>query len=176
MDKAQAMMMQGPIPGQSLTDEPKAFAWEQPPQINDPEDVLDYYIAKISDPEVSDNLLDMIDLGLPISVVADGMLSRGIMEGIHTVDVKLIVKPQLGMLLKRMAEEAKISYKETMDDYRDKDAEAKMRRMKKLSAKLAIRDMTNMDKGDILQQEIAESIVEEPAVEDAAPKGLMAKE
>lgn len=175
MDKAQAAMMQGPIPGQSLTDEPKAFAWEQPPQINDPEDVLDYYVAKISNPEVSDNVLDMIDLGLPISVVADGMLSRGIMEGIHTVDAKLIVKPQLGMLMKRMAEEAKISYKETMDDYRDKDAEAKMRRMKKLAAKLAIRDQSKMDEGDVLQQAIAEDIVEEPAAE-AAPQGLMAKE
>lgn len=174
MDKAQAALMQGPIPGQSLTDEPKAFAWEQPPQINDPEDVLDFYVAKISDPEVSDNVLDMIDLGLPISVVADAMLSKGIMDGIHTVDMKLLVKPQIGMLMKRMAEEANIDYKETMDDYRDKDAEAKMRRMKKLSAKLAIRTSGDMDKGDVIQQEVAETIVEQPAEEPA--QGLMAKE
>ena len=174
MNKAQSMMINGPVPGHSLTDEPKAFAWEQPPQINDPEDVLDYYIAKVSDREVSDNVLDMIDLGLPISVVADAMLSKGVMDGIHTVDAKLVVKPQLGMLMKKMAEEAGIAYKETMDDYRDKDAEARHKRMRKLAAKLAIRDKHKMDKGDVIQQEVAETIVEEPADEPA--QGLMAKE
>ena len=174
MKKGQAMMLQAPIPGQSLTDEPGAFPWEQPPQINDPEDVLDYYIAKLADPEVSDNVLDMIDLGMPISVVSDAMLSQGIMEGIHSVDAKLIVKPQVGLLMKRMAQEANINFKETLDDYRDKDAEAKMRRRKKLAAKLAIVDMENMDKGDVLQQEAVEQIMEEPAEQPA--QGLMAKE
>lgn len=172
----QSMMMQGPIPGNSLTDEPGAFPWEQPPQMNDPEEVFNYYVKKISDEEVSDNVLTMLDLGMPISVITGAMLSRGVMDGIHTVDMKLIMKPQLGVVLKNMAEEAGIKYKETMNDYVDKDAAAKRKRMLKLAAKLKQRLNTeNMDQGDIIQQQVAEDIVEEPAKEDK-PQGLMAKE
>ena len=32
------------IPGQSLTGEPKGYAWERPPEFDKPEDALKYYI------------------------------------------------------------------------------------------------------------------------------------
>ena len=31
------------IPGQSLTGEPKGYAWERPPEFDKPEDALKYY-------------------------------------------------------------------------------------------------------------------------------------
>lgn len=177
MKRAQAMMLSGPVPGQSLTDEPKAYAWEQPPMLTKPEDVFDYYLQKISDPEVSDNVLTMVSLGMPISTLVDSMMSGGVMEGIHSVDVKLIMKPQIGVVIKEMAIEAGIDYKESMDDYRDKDEEARQKRVRLLAAKLELRkQQEDMDKGDVLQQQIVEDIQEEPAAEEAAPKGLMAKE
>jgi len=177
MNKGQAMMIEGPVPGQSLTDEPKAFAWEQPPHLNDEESVFDYYVEKMSDEEVTDNLLGMMDLGMPISIVADSMLSKGVMDGIHTIDMKLLMKDKLGKVMKDMAEEAGINYKLTLDDYRDRDSEAKTKRMNMLATKLKIRNKTKMDAGDVIQQQVVEDISEEPMeAEEAAPQGLMAKE
>ena len=31
-------LLKAPIPGQSLTDEPKNYPWENPPEITDPEE------------------------------------------------------------------------------------------------------------------------------------------
>ena len=172
----QSQVFAGPVPGQSLTDEPGAFPWEQPPMYNEVDDVRNYYTKKIADEEVSDNLLDMMDLGIPISVISGSMLSKGIMDGIHTVDVKLILQPQIGVLLKNMAEEAGISYKETMNDYIDENPAKERKNRMKLAAKLAIRQsQRGKDEGDMIQEVVAEEIVEEPQ-EQEEPKGLMAKE
>ena len=37
-----------PIPGQSLTTEPKGFPWERPPEIDKPEDALKFYANNMS--------------------------------------------------------------------------------------------------------------------------------
>jgi len=172
----QAQAFSGPVPGQSLTDEPGAFPWEQPPMYSEVDDVRNYYTKKIADEEVTDNLLDMIDLGIPINVISGSMLSKGIMDGIHTVDVKLILQPQIGVLLKNMAEEAGISYKETMNDYIDEKPAKERKNRMKLAAKLSIKkSQRNKDEGDMLQEVVADEIMEEPQ-EQEEPKGLMAKE
>ena len=33
-------LLKAPIPGQSLTDEPKNYPWENPPEITDPEEAI----------------------------------------------------------------------------------------------------------------------------------------
>jgi hypothetical protein len=175
---AESMMMQGPIPGNSLTDEPGAFAWEQPPAMNDPEEVLDLYMKGLTTEEVADNVLDMLDIGVPISVVSGTMLDRGIMDGIHTVDMKLIVQPQIALVMKQMAEEAGIDYKETMKDYIDTEGlkqDAKLQRMAVKLKKRVMERAGKMDEGDVLEQQVAEDIVEEQP-ENEKPQGLMAKE
>lgn len=182
MNKAQSLMLEGPIPGQSLTDEPNNYAWENPPKFADAEDTFDYYLQKLTNPKVTDNILTMLDLGVPISVLAGTMLSRGVMEGIHTVDVKLLLKDMLSLQLKAMALAADIDFKETMDDYRDKDADARVEEMRRLAAKLKMRDaLGKKDAGSELQMEVAEDIVEEPETEEPQQEmpsqgGLMSKE
>lgn len=174
----QAMMMQGPIPGNSLTDEPGAFAWEQPPMMNDPEQVLDHYMKGLTSEEIADNILDMLDIGMPISVVSATILDRGIMEGLHTVDMKLIVQPQIALVMKQMAEEAGIDYKETMKDYIDTEGLKKDAKLQRMALKLKKRVMDRagkMDEGDVLEQQVAEDILEEQPENDK-PQGLMAKE
>ncbi len=182
MDKTQTNLLEGPIPGQSLTDEPGNYAWENPPQIADPEDAIEYYASKMANPAVVDNILTMLDLGVPISVLAGTMLSRGVMEGIHTVDVKLLLKDTLMLQLRSMAVAAEIDFKDTMDDYRDKDEDAQREKMARLAAKLKMRDaLGKKDMGAELQEAVAEDIVEEPDMEDTQEEmpsrsGLMAKE
>ena len=175
----------GPIPGQSLTAEPGNAPWEKPSKHSDPMDALEMYMEKLGDESVLDDILDMLDIGIPVSVVAGSMLSTGVMEGMHTVDVKLVLKPLLMTQIKTLADVSGVDYKMTMEDYRDKDAEAKKRRMGKLAAKLAMSTgkVSQPDAGQEIAMQVEEDMTnEEPVVEapeqdeEVMPKGLMAKE
>ena len=180
----------GPIPGESLTTEPGNYAWEQPPLHADPMDALEWHMEQLTDENVTDNVLDMMDLGVPVSVVADTMLSSAIMNGIHTVDVKMLLKPVLHMQLKALADVANIDYKETMADYNDKDEIARIKRRERIAAKIDVQAKLRgkqKDKGDMLQEEVADMLMNEeqnmpqeemaPEAETMAPEqGIMAKE
>lgn len=175
----------GPIPGQSLTAEPGNAPWEKPSKHSDPMDALEMYMEKLGDESVLDDILDMLDIGIPVSVVVGSMLSTGVMEGMHTVDVKLVLKPLLMAQIKTLADVSGLDYKMTMEDYRDKDAEAKKRRMGKLASKLAMSTgkVSQPDAGQEIAMQVEEDMTnEEPVVEapeqdeEVMPKGLMAKE
>ena len=177
---------EGPIPGQSLTAEPGNAPWEKPSKYSDPMDALEMYMEKLGDESVLDDILDMLDIGIPVSTVVGSMLSTGVMDGMHTVDVKLILEPLLRAQIKTLADVSGVDYKMTMDDYRDKDAEAKERRRGKLAAKLAMSTgkVSQPDAGQEIAMQVAEDmeqpeepVVEAPEqVEEVMPKGLMAKE
>jgi len=44
--------LQAPVPGQSLTATPKQYKWERPPQMDNPEDAVKYYIDKLANQDV----------------------------------------------------------------------------------------------------------------------------
>ena len=179
-----ADLFNGPIPGESLTVEPGNYPWEQPPLHADPMDALEYHMEQLTDETVTDNVLGMLDLGVPASLVANTMLSSAVMNGIHSVDVKMLLKPILMMQIKALGDVAGIDYKDTMDDYNDKDEIARIKTRKRLAAKLEVESKLkrkNKDKGDMLEEDVAQMLMEEEpqsdVMTDQAPaEGLMAKE
>ena len=165
-----------PIPGQSLTVEPGSVPWERPSVHSDPLDALEMYMEQLSDETVVDDVMDMVDIGIPIRVVAGVMLSKGVMEGMHTIDTKVLLLPILTAQIKSLADVIGLDYKLTMDDYADKDAAAKKKRMNLLSAKLAAKlDKVKGEKdgGEIIledtQQQLETGNVEEQPAEAMAP-------
>ena len=72
-----------PIPGQSLTAELGGRPWQKPPQYITPEQALEHYIPRLTDPEVYDQLLDVLELGIPAMTIAETMQLGGVMEGLH---------------------------------------------------------------------------------------------
>jgi hypothetical protein len=176
----------GPIPGESLTAEPGNYPWEQPPLHADPMDALEYHMEQLTDEAVTDNVLGMIDLGVPISVITSTMLRTAVMEGIHSVDVKMLLMPALTLQLKALAEVAGIDYKETMDDYTDKDTVNTIETRRRIAAKLDVQSKLKgkpKDKGDMLEEDVAEMLMEEEETQEAAmieeqapAEGIMSKE
>lgn len=163
----------GPIPGQSLTAEPGNYPWEQPPKYANPLDALDYYLKRFTNQEVLDDLVDMLEMGIPVATFTEIALKRGFMEGLHTVDVKMLLKPMLMMHIKGLADAAGVEYKLSMDDYAGEDTEEARR---KLSAKLAAKFKTDLkgktpDAGTQLQEEVTESLEQDEMQEqeEAAP-------
>ena len=86
---------EAPIPGQSLTGEPKQYPWESPPELDKVGDVITFYVEKLSSQEVMDDLFIALDEGFPLNILVKSLLTTGVMEGMHSVDVSMIVAPVL---------------------------------------------------------------------------------
>lgn len=104
------VMLDGPIPGQSLTAELGARPWQQPSQYATVEEAIDYYVTRIESEEVTTQLLDVLEMGVPVTTVANAMQSSSVMEGKHTVDVGMLVLPVIIELISLIADSAKIKY------------------------------------------------------------------
>jgi len=110
MAETPQVMIDAPIAGQSLTAELGSRPWQQPPQYTTVEEALDYYIPRILEPTLQDDLMNVIELGIPLTTIADTLQTGGAMEGKHTLDVGLLIIPVLIETLAYLAEEQGIDY------------------------------------------------------------------
>ena len=101
-----------PIPGMSLTAELGNRPWQQPPQYSTVEEALQWYIPRLTNPELLDQLLDVMETGIPLTTIADAMQTGGVMEGKHSLDVGILIIPVLIETMAYLAEEAGIEYDE----------------------------------------------------------------
>ena len=104
-----------PIPGQSLTAPLGDRPWQTPPQYTTVEEALDYYIPRLDSDEVVNQLLDVMEMGIPITDIANTMQLAGVLEGKHTVDVGMLILPVLVELLMLIGDKAKIKYTSGLD-------------------------------------------------------------
>jgi len=111
LDESAAKFLDGPIPGQSLTTEPNSRPWEQPPKYTTVEETLDFYVPRLSNPELAAPMVDSMEEGMTAVAVADLIQSSGVMSGLHTIDVGLMISPVLVELLVTQADMAGIKYK-----------------------------------------------------------------
>jgi len=99
-----------PIPGQSLTAELGGRPWQRPPQYNTVEEALDYYIPRLESEEVSEQIIDVLEMGIPVTNIADTMQTAGVLEGKHSLDVGMLILPVLVELIMLIADTAGIKY------------------------------------------------------------------
>jgi hypothetical protein len=154
---ADAAFVNAPIPGMSLTSEPGNRPWENPPNLVSVEDAMEFYTRRIlGTPENYDQVLDIIESGLPIRNVANILMKTSVMEGYHTIDVGILVLPVVEELLMSVADMHDVSYVETIDEVFKENV------VSRRQARLAVQE---------LKKERAQPKVE-PTEQ---PKGLMAK-
>jgi len=118
-------MFTGPIPGESLTREPKAFPWERPPELTDPEEVMAMYLEKLNDIDRMTSIMDAIELGATVKSMVDMIVRSGISSGVHTIDVGMLVSPVIHAHIKSVAKALKIPAE---DGFEDKEKKAKDRK------------------------------------------------
>ena len=99
-----------PIAGQSLTSEVGSRPWQQPPQFAEVEEVLDHYVTRLLDPEFAPQLLGVIEMGVPLTTIANSMQIGGVMQGLHTIDIGILTIPVLIEMMGLMAEQAGIEH------------------------------------------------------------------
>tara|TARA_Y100000593_G_scaffold76439_1_gene141294 strand:- start:3272 stop:3781 length:510 start_codon:yes stop_codon:yes gene_type:complete len=138
----QVKAFSAPIPGQGMTAEPKSRPWNNPPKYNNIEEALEFYIPSISEKSVVSRLVQAMEKGIPITVLAETITSGGVMQGLHTIDVAILLNPIIIEFLKGIAENAGIKYvlgDKTLDDEKPdpsiiKDAMQKFRENRRSQA------------------------------------------
>lgn len=167
-----------PIPGQSLTQEPRNATYERPPEIVDPEEAIQIHLARLNDPETMEDAMFFLQAGVDVVSLVEGILRSAVMAGVHSVDVSLIIAPVIHEYIKSTADILAIEYEEGFEDKEGK-------RLKKY-ARNAILARDKMKAAGVSPEETAQEVSElQQAVEESEmtdmpemeeePRGLMAR-
>ncbi len=88
-----------PIPGQSLTDEPGNYPWEHPPQYVTTDGAADHLWNRMSEPEFAEQIIAMLDAGVPVEAIGRTVLFGGFLKGKFSPDVAFIIaEPVMKMI------------------------------------------------------------------------------
>jgi len=178
---------EAPIPGQSLTGEPKQYPWESPPELDKVEDVIKFYIDKLSSQEVMDDLFIALDEEFPLNILVKSILTTGVMEGVHSIDVSMIVAPVLHEYILGAAKIQGVKVKERPTT-KDEELSAKEKATLAASIERGLEKSPKEDMGrEILEEALSfvqggaeepeqeEMPMEEEAMPEEKPMGLMSR-
>tara|TARA_R110000824_G_scaffold231102_1_gene418904 strand:+ start:1065 stop:1583 length:519 start_codon:yes stop_codon:yes gene_type:complete len=80
-----------PVPGQGLTDKPGNYPWEHPPQYTDTMEASEYVWDKLTEPLFTEQIIGMLDSGIPVEAIGRIIVFSGFTEGKWTPDVAFII-------------------------------------------------------------------------------------
>jgi hypothetical protein len=109
-DDASFALNAQPIPGMSLAGEPGNVPWEQPPMFVELDDVVNYYVEKLTEPEAVDKLLIAMKTDASLIDMANVAIKAGMMKGIHSIDVGVVAIPILVELMKTIGDMNDVGY------------------------------------------------------------------
>lgn len=159
MAEVEQVSLSRPVPGQSLTHEVRARPWQNPPQFNTVEESMDWYLERFDNPELVQEMLSIIENKVPLSVIANSMQLGAVLQGVHSIDVGVLITPIIIEILRTLAEKTDTDYvigDEPEDTDRPSDAVIE-------SAVNKVKSMPIEDK------------LEEIEENDEEPMGLMAR-
>jgi hypothetical protein len=172
-------MFNAPIPGESLTREPKNAAYERPPELTDPEDALIYHIDRLTDERRMGSVVLLLENDLDIRTVTEGLLRTAVYNGIHTVDVSMLIGPAVHEYIKTTADMIGVEYKEGFEtDEADKKLSYNLNatRARKALAKIKADPKEAVEAVEQSQEEGMTDMGDtEMELEQPKPKGLMAR-
>ena len=99
-----------PVPGQGLTDEPGNYPWEHPPQYVTTDGAADHLWNRMSEPEFAEQIIAMLDAGVPVEAIARTVLFGGFLNGKFSPDVAFIIaEPVILFLINSASSSSKAS-------------------------------------------------------------------
>jgi len=118
-------MRDAPIPGESLTSPPKNYPWERPPEITDPEQVIQMHLIRLQDKDRMESVLDALEFGaIDLYSLVKGLMRSAVANGIHTIDTGLIAAPVVHEYIKRTADAVGIDYDEGIESEERSEVES----------------------------------------------------
>lgn len=166
----QEVKLDAPVPGMSLTAEPKGRPWRRPYQYSTVDEVATYYMDLMMDPRFTDGLIEQVEVGFPLAMIADVWITASTMEGLHSVDLGSLVSPVVITMMKALLDDEDVSY-----EVGDEEDEVTMseKEMIKLRDELIGSDDLEASEPPMMDEPMpTEEMPEEPS---EASRGLMSR-
>jgi hypothetical protein len=172
------MDFEAPIPGMSLTGAPGKYAWERPPEIVDPEDALVLHLERLSTKDKIEDITDILELGVDVKTLTEGLLRSAVAEGIHTIDVSMIIAPVIHEFIKDTAERMGIDFDEGFEDEEEKKKREPILNLRSAreAKKFLEKNKKKLPDDDLSSLALDEESLTEPEMEEPEEDmGLMAR-
>jgi len=161
-------LIDAPIPGMSMTHELGARPWQQPAKYTTVEDASKYYITRMQDKQFTETLVNVLEMGVPITTLANTIQLSSVMQGLHSIDVGMLVLPVIMETIKLIADSADIEYNTGLDADDSVKIGSNIRDIDVTIGKLS--DLVDDDEEELPMD------IEETVIEDEEPTmGLMAR-
>lgn len=157
------------IPGQSLTAEPKNAPYENPPELNTAEDSIMWHLNRLQDAEKFKALADTLELGLDVVTITEGLLRGAVLNGIHSIDISLVIAPVVHEYITSTAEKLGIDFEEGLPDSSEQDEQIEYQ----INEKKAKDILAELDMEVEVEEPMQEELPMDMPMEE--PKGLMAR-
>ena len=154
-----------PIPGMGMTFEVGSRPWQTPPELTTVEQATDYYVERMNTDAFKGQLIDVIEMGVPLATLANTIQLASVMEGIHSVDVGILMIPIIVELLITIADSQGAKYQTGMEGMENERATAPNRIITDIMRE------RNMKEEEMPMEEPQEMAQEE----QMQPMGLMAR-
>jgi len=161
-----------PIPGMSMTHELGARPWQTPPTYATVEEAADYYIERMANPEFKEQLLDIMKMQIPLTTLANTIQLASVMEGLHTVDVGMLMIPILVETMMLIGDSADVEYVTGMEGGKPNRPAMLDKIVQDLKSEKGSDEDMSMSQDDVMPSEEPMNEEEMPREE---PKGLMAR-
>jgi len=107
--------LDAPRAGMAMTHEVGARPWQQPAQYPTVEEAIQYYLPRMQDDAFTDSLLNVIEMGMPLTTLANTIQLAGVMEGRHSIDTGMLVIPVLMEMMMLIGDKAGVKYNTGME-------------------------------------------------------------
>jgi len=170
--------LDAPIAGMGMTAELGGRPWQRPPLYTTVEDALDYYIPRMGNDDFSDQLVDVMEMGVPLTTLANTIQMAGVMEGKHSADVGILIMPVLIEMMRLIGDTAGIEYTTGMEkDNSEPRSTLITKALNRLRDEESDDEDMQMSEPEMQaveqEEETTEEVLEEPVEEQ--PKGLMSR-
>ena len=164
------MLTERPIPGQSLRTESGSSPYERPPETTDAIDALDIHLDNLNDSETMESVANILESGVDLVSMTEAILRSAVLEGIHNVDISILIAPLLHEYINGEVDALGIEYDE---GFENKEGEERVRN-KAIGSKI-LRELDIEQKPEVPDEapEMAEE--EEQPMEEEPKRGLMAR-
>jgi hypothetical protein len=165
MQTSNEPIFDAPIPGMSLTHELGDRPWQTPAKHANVDEVMDYYMERMSNEEFMVQVVEVLESGVPVTVLANTIQMASVMDGVHSLDTGMLVLPMIMEMMMMLAESADIEYDDGLKDSNKKKTRDSF------VAKVVSKYEKELNK--ITVEEIKEETLEKENIEE--PKGLMSR-
>jgi hypothetical protein len=115
----QKPLLDAPIPGMAMTHELGARPWQTAAQFTTVDEAIEYYMSRMATEEYMEQAVDVLEMGVPITTIANTMQMAGVMEGKHSIDVGMLVTPLIMEMLMLIGDNADIDYDDGLTDIKE---------------------------------------------------------